>query len=166
MTKETLKLWEGSVLPEWLDYNGHMTEHRYLQVFSDSSDALYAKLGVQFEAAAEGSYFTLETHIRHLAETHVGARLRTETEILGYDDKRLHLFHRLFDDTGKLLATAEHLALHVAHSRACAARSDMVEKVAAIFTSQNGLPVEERLGSVLRQPLRQTRLLENQREAQ
>lgn len=166
MTKETLKLWEGAVLPEWLDYNGHMTEHRYLQAFSDSSDALYAKLGVRFETAIEGSYYTLETHIRHLAETHVGARLRTETEILGYDEKRLHLFHRLFDGAGKLLATAEHLALHVAHSKACAAKSDMIKKVAAIFRSQNGLPVEERLGSVLRQPLQHTRLLQNDREAQ
>ena len=158
MTKETLKLWEGSVLPEWLDYNGHMTEHRYLQVFSDSSDALYAKLGVQFKTAAEGSYYTLETHIRHLAEAHVGGRLRSETEILGYDDKRLHLFHRLFDDTGKLLATAEHLALHVAHSKGCTASGDMLEEVASIFESQIKLPVEERLGSVLRQPLRNSRL--------
>ncbi|MEY9770220.1 thioesterase family protein [Sinorhizobium fredii] len=158
MTQETLKLWEGSVLPEWLDYNGHMTEHRYLHIFSDSSDALYAELGVDFERAAEGTYYTLETHLRHLAETHVGARLRTETEILGYDDKRLHLFHRLFDAGGKLLATAEHLALHVARSKGCAASSDMLRKVESIFTNQNGLPVEEMLGSVLRQPLRNTRL--------
>ncbi|MET4687618.1 thioesterase family protein [Sinorhizobium fredii] len=158
MIQATLKLWEGSVLPEWLDYNGHMTEHRYLHIFSDSSDALYAELGVDFERAAEGAYYTLETHLRHLAETHVGAQLRTETEILGYDDKRLHLFHRLFDAEGKLLATAEHLALHVAHSKGCTASEDMLTKLALIFTNQSGLPIAERLGSVLRQPLRNTRL--------
>ncbi|GCA49396.1 L-carnitine dehydrogenase [Sinorhizobium sp. KGO-5] len=157
MTQAPLRLWEGSVLPEWLDYNGHMTEHRYLHIFSDSSDALYAQLGIDVDCAA-GSYYTLETHLRHLAETHLGASLRTETEILGYDDKRLHLFHRLFEVAGKLLATAEHLALHVAHSKGCPASADKLTEVASIFESQNELPVEERLGSVLRQPLRNTRL--------
>ncbi len=29
------------VRPEWIDYNGHMTESRYLQVFGDAMDALY-----------------------------------------------------------------------------------------------------------------------------
>ncbi|OCP14965.1 3-hydroxyacyl-CoA dehydrogenase [Ensifer sp. LC163] len=156
MTPAAMYLWEGSVLPEWLDYNGHMTEHRYLHIFSDSSDALYAKLGVVFEKAAEGSYYTMETHLRHLAETHVGGSLWTETEILGYDEKRLHLFHRLFESGGKLLATAEHLALHVAHSKSCAASGDMLTKVASIFANQNELPVAERVGSVLRQPSRHT----------
>src|SRR5690242_3732989 len=34
-----LSLFETRVAPEWIDYNGHMTESRYLQVFADSSDA-------------------------------------------------------------------------------------------------------------------------------
>jgi carnitine 3-dehydrogenase len=36
---EPLRMLELSVLPAWIDYNGHMTEFRYVQVFSDSCEA-------------------------------------------------------------------------------------------------------------------------------
>ena len=62
--REPLRLYEGVVRPEWIDYNDHMTESRYLQVFGDASDALTAYLGVDAAyRAAEGSYHTAETHI-------------------------------------------------------------------------------------------------------
>src|SRR5262249_41717204 len=32
---------ETVVRPEWLDFNGHMTDSRYLQVFGDATDALF-----------------------------------------------------------------------------------------------------------------------------
>ena len=37
-----LRLREGGVPEAWIDYNGHMTESRYLQVFGDTTDALLA----------------------------------------------------------------------------------------------------------------------------
>ena len=33
------------VRPEWIDYNGHMTDSRYLQVFGDATDALFTVRG-------------------------------------------------------------------------------------------------------------------------
>ena len=32
--------------PEWIDYNGHMTDSRYLQVFGDATDALLRFAGI------------------------------------------------------------------------------------------------------------------------
>ena len=92
-----LQLWRGQVLPEWLDYNGHMTEHRYLQAFGESSDALYGRIGVDFADAVSGAFFTLTTFITHIAECKIGTGLYSETEILGHDPRLLHLFHRLFE---------------------------------------------------------------------
>ncbi|TCM65735.1 thioesterase family protein [Rhizobium sp. BK068] len=154
---ERIRLWNGAVLPEWLDYNGHMTEHRYLQVFGESSDALYRELGVNFERASDGAYYTLETHIRHRAEAKVGTRLRSETEILGYDEKRLHLYHVLFDASGKLLATGEHLSIHVRDSLASPASETMVNKIGQIFNTQKALLLPEGTGSVLKKQLRFSR---------
>ena len=144
-----LSLWTGQVLTEWADYNCHMTEHRYLQVFGESTDKLLAHIGVDFRQAAEGTYYSLETHIRHLCECRPGTPLRTSTEILGYDEKRLHLYHRLFDSTGQLLATGEHLCIHVAHSKACAANASMLHRISDIFERQRDLPSPERSGLVL-----------------
>lgn len=148
-----MRLWRGTVPDGWLDYNGHMTEHRYLQVFGESSDALYERIGVDPAAAAEGAFFTLETHIRHIAECRTGTPIRTETEILGHDARRLHLLHRLFDGDGRLLATGEHLAIHVRHGSATEAPAAMQARIAALFAPRAADPLPEGVGSVLRRPL-------------
>uniref|UniRef100_UPI004048C5BE carnitine 3-dehydrogenase n=1 Tax=Yoonia sp. TaxID=2212373 RepID=UPI004048C5BE len=52
---------------DWTDYNGHMNEARYLQAFGDATDRMMAVVGCDAEyIASGGSYFTAETHIRHL----------------------------------------------------------------------------------------------------
>ena len=99
-----------------------MTESRYLQVFGDATDAVLRLVGVDSGYLAAGhSYYTVETHLRHLREVAGGETISVHTQVLGCDDKRLHLFHRLMqDDSGAELATAEHLLLHVdtrAHRR-------------------------------------------------
>ena len=155
---EVLRLWKGEVLPEWLDYNGHMTEHRYLQVFGESSDALYAAIGVDFQDAASGAYFTLATHIWHRSECKVGTALWSETLLLGYDQRFLHLFHRLHDDRDTLLAEGEHLAIHVRHGKSCAAGEDMLSRIAGFYGAQQGGQVPPHAGLVLSRRLENSRL--------
>lgn len=153
MTATPLQLWRGTVPSEWLDYNGHMTEHRYLQIFGEASDALYGRIGVDFAVAAEGAWFTLETHIRHVVECKLGEQLSTETEILGFDTKRLHVYHRLYDTAGTLLATGEHLSIHVRQGKSCPAPPRMQAVIAQIFEDQRTIPRPQSTGSVLRQAL-------------
>ena len=115
-----LSTWRGEVPAEWLDYNGHMTEHRYLQCFGEATDAVLARIGVDAAyLATHRSFYTVETHLRHLDEGHRGDTLTVETQALGADDKRLHLFHRLVRKVdGAVLATGEHMLLHVdTHAR-------------------------------------------------
>lgn len=110
-----LRLFETRVAPEWIDYNGHMTESRYLQVFADSSDAFLLFLGIG-EAYHQkvGSYFTVETHLMHLKEVRALEPIHTTTQILAADDKRLHVFQTMRHSTsGDVLATAEQLLVHV-----------------------------------------------------
>ncbi|MCB9958431.1 MAG: carnitine 3-dehydrogenase [Rhodospirillaceae bacterium] len=104
----------AAVLPDWLDYNGHMTEHRYLQVFGDATDVFLAAIGIDAAYLADGhSVYTVETHIRYLAEVAGGAALTVRTTVLGHDDRRIRLLHQMRDDTGRDVATAEHMLLHV-----------------------------------------------------
>jgi carnitine 3-dehydrogenase len=103
------------VRPEWIDYNGHMTESRYLQVFGDATDALFVRLGADAAYRATGrSFFTVETHITHQLELNVSDSLYVTTQILGFDARRLHIFHRMHRaHDAALVATAEHMQLHV-----------------------------------------------------
>ncbi|NMN05183.1 MULTISPECIES: carnitine 3-dehydrogenase [unclassified Novosphingobium] len=145
-----LALHSTDVPPDWIDYNGHMTEHRYLQVFGDTTDALLRHIGVDAAyLASEGSWFTVETHIRHLGETHAGDRLIASTQVLGADAKRAHVFHSLFRSRdGQLVATAEQMLLHVAKAtgRAGPATGIPAERMAALAAAQADLPVPDGAG--------------------
>ena len=69
---------------DWTDYNGHMTEARYLHAFGDATDRFMEIIGCDAAyIASGGSYFTAETHIRHLDEAHAGAVIEVTTQVTG-----------------------------------------------------------------------------------
>lgn len=139
-----LELLETRVSPAWLDYNGHMTEFRYLHVFSDTTDALLRLIGVDLAYVEGGhSYYTVETHLRHLDEAKLGEALLCTTQILGTDEKRLHVLHRLFAGPERReVATGEHMLLHVDSKagRACPAPETILTKLNALAAAHAGLP--------------------------
>jgi len=153
-----LRLHTARVLPEWIDYNGHAHESRYLQVFGDSTDALLRFVGVDAAYLANGgSYFTVETHLSHLGQAVAEDPLHVTTQLLGFDEKRLHVFHshyRSSDD--ELLATAEQMLLHVdaQTGRAGPAREDLLERVGAVAEAHAGLPRPDRAGRSIGMPAR------------
>ncbi len=98
---------------DWTDYNGHMNEAKYLHVFGDATDRFMRIVGCDAAyVASGGSYFTAETHIRHLDEIHAGARIRVTTICLDGSGKKMHLFHQLWEGE-RLCATGEHILIHV-----------------------------------------------------
>lgn len=140
-----LRLHESRVEPGWVDYNDHLTESRYLQVFGDATEALLRVIGVDPDYHRGGhNYYTVETHLRHLREVEGGTPLHVTTQILGADDKRIHLFHSLYrSDNDTLLATAEQMQLHVdtEASRASPAAPEVVERVRRIAAAHQRLEV-------------------------
>jgi carnitine 3-dehydrogenase len=144
-----LELHAATVAPEWVDYNGHAHESRYLQVFGDTTDALLRLIGV--DAAyleGTGSYFTVETHLSHLREATAGERLSATTQVLGCDEKRLHIFHTLTRGDGEVVATAEQMMLHVSAQtgRAGPAGTAVLARVSEIAAAQSALPRPQRAG--------------------
>src|ERR1700722_14351350 len=97
------------VRTEWVDYNRHMSDFRYSQLFGDAMDALFRRVGVDEAYRATGRmYYTVENHVRHTGEAKAGETLYITAQILGVDDKRLHIFQRLHHARdGKQIATAE-----------------------------------------------------------
>ena len=115
-TRSPIRVWEGSVLVDWIDYNGHMNEGYYGLVFGDASDQYLIRMGFgeQYRTETGGSFYTVETHIMFLDELDLHTRLAVDTTVAGADPKRVHLLHELrrVDDDG-LAATQETLMLHV-----------------------------------------------------
>jgi len=136
------------VLPGWIDYNGHMTESRYLFASSETSDAFLRHIGAGMDYVAGGhSYYTAETHIMHLGEAKLGDRLTGSAQVLGADEKRLHVFIRIEKD-GAPVATLEQMLLHVdmAKGRACPAAPEVLARLGAIRDAHVALPRPETAG--------------------
>ncbi len=134
---------------DWTDYNGHMNEARYLEAFGAATDRMMALLGCDAAyIAAGGSFFTAETHIRHLAELHAGDRIEVRTLVLGAEGKRLHLWHELRGPDGALAATGEHLLLHVdlATRRTSAPAPALAARMAEVAAQHARLPRPEGAG--------------------
>jgi carnitine 3-dehydrogenase len=145
-----LRLVETEVRPEWIDYNGHMTDSRYLQVFGDATDALLRYAGVDDAYRGSGrALFTAETHVTHLSEARALEPLYVTTRVLELDEKKVRLFHSLHrksDDA--LVATAEQVYLHVSAGRVAAMEADVQASLARVQAAQMHLPVPPQAGRV------------------
>lgn len=127
----------------WTDYNGHMNEARYAEAAGMATDALLASIGVDPAYVATGySYFTVETHVRFLAEVHVADTITITSQIVGYAGKKLHLFHRLTRGDNVLAATVETLLLHVDMSarRACEVQPAVAARLQRLAARHKALP--------------------------
>lgn len=139
---------------DWTDYNGHMTESKYLEAFANATDRFMEMVGCDSDyIASGGSYFTAETHIRHIDEAHAGARIRVETQLLLGLGKKLHLFHRMVEGD-RLLATGEHFLLHVSLDtrRPCDPSEAIQNALAKLSGAHKALPYPEGAGGAIRAP--------------
>jgi carnitine 3-dehydrogenase / betainyl-CoA thioesterase len=148
-----LQLHETVVDATWVDYNGHMTEARYLHVFAEATDAFLLHVGVDAEYLGRGaSAYTVETHLRHLHEVAGLEPIRVWTQVLGADEKRLRLFHTLVHGrTGETLATGEHVLLHIdtAQGRVVPWREPVASRVNAAAEAHAAFPIPDGAGRAI-----------------
>ena len=104
------------VRPEWIDHNGHMNVAYYMLAFDHATDAFYDYVGVGFayKESSDYSTFSLEGHITYDREVMVGDILRFTTQLLDFDEKRLHYIHQMYHaEEGYLAATNELIGIHI-----------------------------------------------------
>lgn len=132
-------IWREPLQPEWIDYNGHLSEAYYVLVFGHATDAVMEAVGLgeDYRGRTSASLFTVEAHVRYLDQVGAGAELEVRSTVIGAAAKKLHLWHELWVD-GRLRATEEMLGLHV----------DVVAGRAVAFPDQVGAAI----GAVLVPP--------------
>ena len=137
----TLTTYQTRIIPDWVDYNGHLRDAFYLLIFSYATDALMDRLGMDSNnrEASGHSLFTLELHLNYLHEVKLDTEVEVHTQIIGHDSKRLHLYHSLHkvgDD--QELAGNEQMLLHVdlAGPRSAPFSADTLSRLQAIVAEQ------------------------------
>ncbi|MGP4106730.1 thioesterase family protein [Virgibacillus sp. L01] len=105
--------YQDSVRTDWVDYNGHMNDSAYANVFSIAVDRFMDFIGLDEDGRTNLSYtiFTLETHLCYLKEAHQDEKLIVSIQLLDIDSKRVHVFFEMKNDNGVLLATSEQMLM-------------------------------------------------------
>lgn len=145
------------VLPEWVDYNGHLRDAYFLLIFSYATDALMERIGLDADARGQSghSLFTLEAHINYLHEVKLDTEVWVQTQVIGFDRKRLHLYHSLhregFDEA---LAASEQMLLHVdlAGPKSAPFGEHSVALLQGLMDEQRDLQAPQFVGRVLGLP--------------
>ena len=140
---QPLKVHEVRIPTDWVDYNGHTNDSRYAQLSGDAADAFLRYIGVDAEYLRGGhSYYTVESHISYIAQSHAGDVVYVTAQVMAHDAKRLHLFNRILrSDDHSVIATGEHMYLHVDTEvgKTVPAPQYMIDRIATIANGQAGL---------------------------
>ncbi len=143
------------VRPEWIDYNGHMNVAYYLVVFDHATVDFFDYIGLDrsYRERRGATTFAVECHVTYQREITEGEPLRIATQLLGFDEKRIHFFHIMSHaDQGFLAATCEWLSLHVdANKRQVAPMGpEILARLTEIGKAHQGLPRPPEVGQVIR----------------
>jgi len=146
-----LHLYDAVVLPDWVDYNGHMNDAAYAIPFSRAIDAMMSMVGLDEagRVATNHTIFTLAMQMRYHHEVRQGEPLKVTGQIIEMDTKRIRLYqwlHHGSDNT--LLATCEQLLASVDQSgpKIAAFPESVGEKLRAIAAEHAALPIPDDAG--------------------
>jgi acyl-CoA thioester hydrolase len=111
-----LPAYRATILPDWIDYNGHLRDAYYTVALSYAVDEVMDHLGLDaaYREHTKCTLYTLELHMHFLHEVKSTDELTVKTSILDFDRKRIHAgcdFH--CPRMSEAAATAEVMLLHV-----------------------------------------------------
>lgn len=109
----TERIWNGQVKSEWVDYNNHMNDAAYAEVFSKALDEMIKKIGLDdaFRKKQQYTMYTLETHVLYRKEALLDEKLDVFVQVLDKDEKRLHVWLEMKNDGQELLAVSEQMIM-------------------------------------------------------
>ena len=153
---------EAEVKPEWIDLNGHMTFWAYAKLFNESANAYLSEAGIseQIEAKQSSALHTSQCHVKFLHESFVHDHVVIEFQMLGYDDKRIHIFQRMRNrDTGVVLAVEESVKSNLADQKASpfslrerSFHPKIKERLALLMKQHEKAPWPTEVGAAIRLP--------------
>jgi len=111
-----IPIYQTPILPEWIDYNGHLRDAYYVLIVSQATDALMDRIGLDeaYRRRTQCTLYTVELHIQYLQEVRQTDTALVTLRILGADAKRIHAAFELASaGSTRVAAVAEVMLLHV-----------------------------------------------------
>jgi acyl-CoA thioester hydrolase len=154
VTRAPLDTHRSTVLPEWVDWNGHMNVAFYVTAFDQASGAFMRNMGLgrRYVDGKLGMTFVLETHVTYDREMREGAPMRFTSQLLERDAKKVHLYHEMFHaERGYLAATNEVIVMNIdyASRRSAPWPAPVAERLEALWQAHEALPRPAKAGRVM-----------------
>ena len=112
-----LILGRQTVLPEWIDYNGHMNVAYYTLAFDKAFDDFlenWMGTGISYVARSRMGPMALQSQICYLGELMEGEAFSVRVWLIDCDEKRMHFFGQMIaENDGRIAATYESLGMNV-----------------------------------------------------
>jgi len=142
------------IKPEWIDFNGHFNAGYYFVVFDDAVTEWMEFIGLsrQTREATNVTTYSVEAHITFERELKLGEPIEIRTQLLGWDAKRVHCIHMMYQrDEGWLAATNELMSMHISQQtrRSAPMAPEVQQRLASIEAAHSSLPVPPQVGRVM-----------------
>ncbi|MEZ5598731.1 MAG: thioesterase family protein [Pseudomonadales bacterium] len=143
-----------TILPDWIDYNGHLNMAYYHVLFDRALDHVFDQLGIgeDYTRSGAGSAFTVQVHVNYLRELSLHDPVQVRFRLLDHDAKRMHFFEEMLHaEEGWLAATSEQMSLHVsmATRRSAPFPDAVIARLAELQEAHASLPRPPQVGSVI-----------------
>ena len=137
--------WSGTVQPEWIDANQHMTALAYPNLFHPQTGALFRAIGIDstYMADRKLAIFQREFRLGYDRELLLGDPIEIRSYLVAHDAKRVHHFHELWHTGHRYRAAfVEYMSLHIdlATRRTAPFPVDVMARLDALAAAFAGVP--------------------------
>jgi len=147
----------GTVAEQACDYNGHFNEAQSLVLLTVATDTLLDTIGLDASERdrLQFSAFTVQNQIYYRAEAHLGDQLYSRTQLLGFDNKRLRIYHQLIREADQqIISEMECLMLGVSMTtrKVSLWPESVADGMRRLADLQYALPMPETAGQGISRP--------------
>ena len=110
-----IKVSQGKVKEDWIDYNGHMNMAYYVQCFEESSDFLleHMDLGYRYAMEEQKGVFVIKCEINYRKEINLHKNFIISLEELVFKGKKLIVGLKMLNENNETIADYKILNLNV-----------------------------------------------------
>lgn len=142
------------VLPEWIDYNGHMNVAFYTMVFDEALDNFLDEIGIgeSYVKTNQNGPYALQANYHYMNELLEGENFRVKIFLVDVNDKCFHVAMEIVSEKNlSVAAFCEQITMNVDLSRRKSnCYPDWVRaKFDKILSNQGGVQLPKQIGKPL-----------------
>jgi len=135
----------GAVLPEWIDYNGHMNVAYYVVLLDHGADGFIDLVGMggEFMKRHQLSTFAIDARIVYRRELMVNAPVNCYSHLLDHDEKRMQVGNYLAHaEEGWFAAYSEwvYVQIDLKTRRSARFRPEIMAQIAELYAAHRLIP--------------------------